>query len=57
MSSVLYSLLKRPVDEEDDYDQKDYQNEDGEFGLARAEGKIGKVVIENGCVRQSLTAL
>ena len=31
--------------------------EDGEFGLARVGGKMGKVVIENECVRQFLTAL
>ena len=56
MSSVRYSLLKRPVDEEDDYHRKDYGSEDGEFGLAPSRWQDGKV-FETGCVWQFLTAL
>ena len=46
MSSFWYSLLKRPVDEEDDYHHKDYRSEDGEFGLARAGGRMVRLLLK-----------
>lgn len=49
--------LERTIDEEDDNVHKDYECKDGKRGHAGAGIKLERVVVENRCVRQLLTAL